>query len=156
MIDFSWMPLMQILWETGLYGTCKIGTLHRFFQVTYILSVEIPRQIAIHLALWEVSPIIPTLTLFSWPSQPLAENLLPESVSQLLTWPIFLLTLKFCAFSFCLDSLAITPLLVLVAPGLCLAEKIYSLSRFTFSWNNSNPPMQSGICQYSWELLVSC
>lgn len=37
MIDFSLMPLIQILGEAGLHSNCKIGILHTFFQVTRII-----------------------------------------------------------------------------------------------------------------------
>lgn len=37
MIDFSLMPLIQILGEAGLHSSCKIGILHKVFQVTCII-----------------------------------------------------------------------------------------------------------------------
>lgn len=153
MIDFSLMPLIQILWEAGMHGGCKIGISHKFFQVTCITSMEMPHQIAIFLALLETAPpVTPILTFFSWPSQPLAGNLLPEWVSWL--WPglFSCSSLEFCVFSFCFYAYRVTPFLVLVAPGLCLTAEIYFPSRFTFSLDNSNPPMQSGI----WHCLENC
>lgn len=86
MIDFSLVPLIQMLWEAGLH----CGILHEFFQVASILSMETPHQIALPLALRETAPpVTPPLTLFFWHGRAWAGNLLPDWVSWLLTWPIF-------------------------------------------------------------------
>lgn len=90
----------------------------------------------------------PDLFLLAQP----AGNLLPEWVSWL--WPglFSCSSLEFCVFSFCFNAYTVTPFLVLVAPGLCLTAEIYFPSRFTFSLDNSSPPMQSGI----WHCLENC
>lgn len=137
MIDFSLMPLIQIVWEAGLPCSCKIGILYKFFQVTCISSMEMPHQIAIFLALWERL----LQSRQHWPfSSGLSSPLLSESPG---FWPgLFSCSPPgFCAFSFCFHSLAITSFLVLVVPGLCLTEEMYFPSRFTFSLDNSDSPI---------------
>lgn len=157
MIDFSLMPLIQIVWEAGLHWGCKIGILHKFFQVTCISSMETPHQIAILLALWETAlPIMPTLTLFFWPGQPLARNLLPEWVSWLLTRPVFL----FASWILCLQllfRLLGNSFLSGVSSSWTVFDRrnLFSQKRFTFSLDNSDPSMQSGIWRYSESCLVS-
>lgn len=157
MIDFSLMQLIQIPWEAGMHRGCKIGISHTFFQVTCLSSMEMPHQIAIILALWETAPpVTPTLTLFSWRSQPLAKKLPPEWVSWL--WPglFSCSTPEFCAFSFCFNAYTVTNSLSGISSSWIVFDReIYFPSRFTFSLDNSNPSMQSGIWHCSENCLVS-